>query len=165
MPFGTPMIWREPMHHSTDCYFCQTVVRGFSSKNKNKIIYPDCRSADEPLLHNSELPVPTSPNKIVLEDEDDNGETSNESELNDSDFEPGGCAKAFVEPKLFSKSDVNDLVRDLDLSKQNSKVLASRMQERRCLLKSAKVTSFRKRNELLSTFFDKENGIMFLQRY
>ena len=38
-------------------------------------------------------------------------------------------------PKFFTQSDLNDLVRDLDLSKDKSKILASRLQER-CLFTS-----------------------------
>lgn len=48
MPFGVPMKWGKPRNHRNDCYFCMTSVVGFSSKNKHKIKYPDCRSAVKP---------------------------------------------------------------------------------------------------------------------
>lgn len=169
MPFGIPMVWRKPQNHSTDCYFCQTIVRGFSSKNKNKIFYPDCKAADKPVPHSRELLVPTPPQSdeqddnlkppIELDEQDDSIDTTHDSELKDPDYVPEGLKKSVAEPKLFSQSDINDLARDLDLSKQRSEIFASRLQERHCLTKGARVTSFRKRNELLSMFFTKENGI------
>ncbi len=168
MPFGVPMVWREPQNHSTDCYFCQTIVRGFSSKNKKQIVYPDCRAADKPVPHSPELPIPTSPEiesddtePQIESDEDDKDTLLDDSDLNDPNYIPERLDKPVTEPKLLSQGDINDLARDLDLSKQLSEILASRMQERHFLAKGTKVTNFRTRNELLSTFFTKENGLCY----
>nr|XP_036219079.1 uncharacterized protein LOC118680996 [Bactrocera oleae] len=49
MPFTMPMIWSEPQNHENDCYFCMTSTRGFSKKNKNKIVYPNIPSAKRPI--------------------------------------------------------------------------------------------------------------------
>lgn len=38
MPFIMPMLWSEPQNHENDCYFCMTPTRGFSKKNKSKIV-------------------------------------------------------------------------------------------------------------------------------
>ena len=54
IPFAIPMVWREPSDHSTDCYFCLTDIKGFTSKSKRRITYPKVPSAMRPVLH-SEL--------------------------------------------------------------------------------------------------------------
>ena len=53
----------------------------------------------------------------------------------------------------FNQSQLNDLVRDLDLSKQADEILASRLNEKHVLHSSAKVSYFRKRGEHFITFF------------
>ena len=67
MPFGVPMVWREPKNHVNDCYFCMTKVAGFTKKSKHKITYPECESAIKPVRHNQDLLVPVPPSDIDIE--------------------------------------------------------------------------------------------------
>ena len=48
-------------------------------------------------------------------------------------------------PQEFNQFELNDLVRDLDLSKQAAQILASRLNEKHVLHSSAKVSFYRKR--------------------
>ena len=47
MPFGVPMIWREPTNHIDDCYFCMVppVSGGITKKKKRTVEYPNIPSA------------------------------------------------------------------------------------------------------------------------
>lgn len=53
-PFSSPMLWREPQDHTTDCYFCLSNVVGITSKHVKSLKYPDVSSVTKPipcLLH------------------------------------------------------------------------------------------------------------------
>ena len=57
------MVWREQVGHHSDCYFCMSMLSGFSQKNKFKMVYSDLK----PVLHNLGIPVPTPPAKSGIE--------------------------------------------------------------------------------------------------
>ncbi|KRY96484.1 hypothetical protein T11_9672, partial [Trichinella zimbabwensis] len=85
LPFGVPMVWREPQNHVDDCYFCLSNVRGYNAKNRKYISYPNLPSAIRPVPHGPDVPIPSPPDSmdtIVLSDEGSGRET-----ITDSDFE------------------------------------------------------------------------------
>jgi hypothetical protein len=45
LPFGIRMVWHESSDHGNDCYFCSCNVKGYNTKNKTEITYPNIRSA------------------------------------------------------------------------------------------------------------------------
>ena len=110
LPFAIPMIWREPRDHTSDCYFCMTVVAGFSAKNKDKIVYPDIPSAIKPVQHDATLPIPEPPLNIAFP-ETLSSSTSSASSSDDETF-LGDHGR----PHLIEQSELNDLIRDLNLS-------------------------------------------------
>jgi len=60
MPFAFPIVWREPKDHLFGCYFCLTNVKGFISKSKHTVKYPDLPSAMWPVPHSEHsVPKPT----------------------------------------------------------------------------------------------------------
>ena len=153
MPFATPITWREPKDHFQDCYFCLVNAKGFSSKHRKKIIYPNTDSALRPVPHEPSMPAPLPPedelaslaDKVVF-DEDSN---LSPSDSTGSEYEP----QEKLKPILFSQEQLSDLIRDLALSKQKVELLASRLQENNLLQKDVLVSHYRKCNTNLLTVF------------
>ena len=157
MPFAVPMIWREPKDHITDCYFCLTKISGFSSKNRNGIIYPNLDSAIRPVPHSESLPVPTRlPGDEV--DEDENNTTGDSSENMQMDPAYEGPS---AEPHLITQPELNDLVRDLGLSKNQSELLGSRLQGWNLLQASTNVTVYRNRDKEFAKYFTLDNELAY----
>ncbi|UYV77585.1 hypothetical protein LAZ67_15001631 [Cordylochernes scorpioides] len=138
MPFAVPMIWREPKDHSSDCYFCLTKTTGITSKSRHTVEYPDLPSAMRPVPHSDILPVPQPPENVIFSDDDSD---RREQQWDDTNFEVG----ALSEPHLLTQGDLNDLVRDLDLSKTQS----------------TKVFFFRNRQDECQDFFSQENDLVY----
>lgn len=163
MPFAAPMMWKKQRNHRNDCYFCMTSVTGFSAKNKNKIVYPSCQSASKPVLHGDNYPVPKTPNQVVK----DKALTANlevllisAEETKDPDYVPEeDCS----EPHMIDQSELSDLIRDLNLTKQKSELLASRLLQWRLLKTGTLVNFYRDRNKPLMQYFKKENSICYCQ--
>jgi hypothetical protein len=164
MPFAVPMIWREPKNHHDNCYFCIINTSGFSSKNKHKIFYPNLESALRPVAHDDSLPVPIPPddgNILIPEEEDGNTcieLRENESTLSDPEYIPSRAERT---SKKFSQSELNDLIRDLSLSKEKSELLASRLKEKDMLQMDVRVCQYRYRNKDLIRFFKMDGPLTY----
>jgi hypothetical protein len=159
MPFYIPMVWREPTNHVSDCYFCMTNIAGFSKKNKSAIVYPDCPSALKPVLHDAENPVPIKP----TDPNSTSDESTDEAEC-DAEAQEDASYEEEVDkdkPHFLTQADLNDLVRDLQLSKEKAEVLGSRLKQWNLLQPGTNVSHFRTRHATLSTFYAKEDNICF----
>lgn len=120
MPYTSPMIWKEQTDHVSDCYFCMTKISGYSKKTKDKIIYPDCKSAIKNVMCRNGMVIPTAPINMTTEDEINEYEISEKLD-SDSDYSPE--TKTERQPKLFGQGDLKDLVRDLKLPKDDAELL------------------------------------------
>ena len=119
LKFGIPMVWREPTNHVTDCYFCAIDVTGINRKNRSSLKYPDLESARRPVAHCDEIPVPVPGELTDISEEDFSSvEEYEEEELVVLDDDV---------PNPFLQKELNDLVRDLSLSKSSAELLASRL--------------------------------------
>lgn len=155
LSFGVPMVWREPTNHGDDCYFCMTNIRGFSKKNKYKIVYPQCRSAMLPAPHSEEIPVPIPPASL------DELESSSESANSPSEHDEDYTIKHDISPKLILQEDLDDLVRDLNLPKESAELLGSRLQERNFLAPGTTFAWYRHREQEFVRFFSSQGSLVY----
>ena len=153
LKFGIPMVWREPRNHVSDCYFCAIDVTGINRKNRKILKYPDLESARRPVAHSDECPVPIY--EILSEDSDNDSTASQESqEDEESDFSDDT-------PHPFSQNELNDLVRDLNLSKSSAELLASRLKEKSLLSHGTRITFYRNRHQEFLHFFFEEKDLVY----
>ena len=137
--FGIPMAWREQQNHFDDCYFCMVDISGFTSKTKSSISYPNLPSAIRPVPHSDVVPVPVfnkldSDSEEVEQNDDEKGDTRDE-DFNEIDSNV---------PQLFSQGVLNNLIRDLELSKRSAELLASRLKDKNLLASGRRVTIYTK---------------------
>jgi len=128
-------------------------ISGFSKKSKNKIIYPSLPSAMRPVPHSDDVPVPTPP--AVLQE----SESSSESMEGKSDYEY--TAEQDESPRLMSQGDLDDLVRDLYLSKESAELLGSRLKERNFLASGTTFAWYRHREQQFVNFFTTEDKLVY----
>jgi len=65
------------------------------------------------------------------------------------------------QPHFPTQDELNDLVRDLELSKSKAKLLGSRLKQWNLLEKNVRISSFRSRHQHLAPFFRKEDDLVF----
>jgi len=65
------------------------------------------------------------------------------------------------EPHLLSQGDLNDIVRDLNLSKKEAELLGSRLKDWNLLRQDTKVCFYHGRREEFKDFFSQEDGVVF----
>lgn len=158
LKFAIPMIWREQKDHHTDCYFCITDIKGYTQKTKKNIQYPNLPSAIRPVSHSLELPVPKPPSSVDLDSIQLEYSHSDSDELLISEYDP---EDSVLKPHLIEQGELNDLVRDLDLTKEKSEILASRLQQWNLLAPEVKVTEYRKRSKHLVTYFSTDGELCY----
>jgi hypothetical protein len=122
-------------------------VKGYNTRNKMGITYPNIRSAILPVPHKPEIPKPSHPENCDLLSPISDSEISG-SGKSDSDFQAETTAK---EPELFMQSEQSDLVRELGLLKDLAEISKSRLCEKTCSAKGCRTidTDIEKRKSFL----------------
>ena len=151
------MIWGEQKNHSTDCYFCLSDIKDINMKIREKGSYPNLASAIRPVLHGAEIPIPKLPADKAFLVQDNKLLSTNSS---DSEYVP---APSDQKPHLISQLDLHDLVCDLYLSKTQSELLASRLQQWNLLESNVCIMSLRNRNVEAAQFIDDVNQLCYYE--
>ena len=134
MPFAVPVVSREPSKHATDCYFCmvQPVSGVITKKNKWAIVYPNIPCALRPVPHGEGISVPEPPKEFTIDsDDEDEGESTSGSPEPPASTEPHvshGRSSA-PQPHILAQDELNDLFRDLELSKSKAELLGSKLKQ------------------------------------
>ena len=150
MKFAIPRIWRQPADHSSNCYFCMVdPTKRRTGKNAPQNVYPDIPSSIAPVPHRPELPVPTPP-KRDQPSSGDSSKSNSEEDIGDPDYDFTDAVEE-RRPYFPNQKDVNDLIRDLGLTKSNAELLTSRLKQWNLLDESVQVTDQRKRHQTFSS--------------
>lgn len=154
MRFGVPMIWRQPKEHEGDCYFCAAPdLTGKKKNEKGMVAYPHNTSAERPVPHSIELPVPKAPSSGKVEE--DNAYVDNEAKDPDyEDQEENNTHKP-------SQGEVDDFVRDLQMAKEKSEVCVARLRQWGLVQNGVKSSHYRTRDLPFSQFFSKNEKMVF----
>jgi len=130
-------------------------------------------SSSAPVLRGDQDPIPTPPVRPPKEEPSSSQSSGSKGSGSRPGSQPGSQpdSQGFLSdqpgssappaPVLFDQQGLNDLIRDLGLSKDGGELLTSRLEERNLLLKDVKVTSQRKRHEAFSQFFSFEDGFCY----
>jgi len=147
MPFVVPMVWREPSNHTTDCYFSMAppVSGGITKKKKWTVVYPNIPSALRPVPHGEGISVPEPPKEFIIDSHDED-----ECESTSGSPEPPASTEPHVshgrssasQRHILTLDELNDLVRDLELSNSKAELPGSRFKQWNILEKNARISSF-----------------------
>ncbi|CAN2390253.1 hypothetical protein PRIEUP_LOCUS289 [Pristimantis euphronides] len=150
------MIWREQKNHTNDGYFCSCDGKGYNSKWKHSITYPNLHSAIRPIPHGTDIPVPKAPATLEEIPSSDEGAIIPEPyDKLSSDFEDD------ARPNFFPQEEMNDLVRDLNLPKDAAELLGSRLKSRNVLLPRGSFSWFRHHEKEFIPYLAQEEKLVY----
>ncbi len=155
LAFEQPAIWRKQRNHFSDCYFC-LCKPCYGKHLKTKTKYANVSSVTLPTARKGPPPQCPLEGSVTFKSmllEESASALVNETTV----YEPA----ELMEPQLYDQARLNDLVRDLRLSKDDAELLASRLQENNLLDNSARVSYFRRRNDKFLDYFKEEDGLCF----
>ena len=146
-----------------DCYIFLVNVKGFNKKNNQQLQYPNIHSAMRPIPHSNKVSVPIFTKLPDIDEDQLRSSTSSTNSDDDDDEEQDIAHEAWNAGRvsLYSQSELNDLIRDLNCPKQSAEVLASRLQEKHLLRAGTNVSFYRNREENLRKYFQSDGQLVY----
>ena len=145
MPFAIPRIWREPINHQDNCYFCMVDISKYKkTKGRKKFVHSSIPSSIAPVNHGAELPIPQPLTTQAI--------SSTSSKDDDADFEVDtNCSSK--DPHFPNQDELDDLSRNLDLTKAKAEILSFRLKAWNLLAPSYKISKPRKRHVTFANLY------------
>ena len=107
-----------------------------------------------PILHSDEVPVPTFTKFLDIDEDQLRSSTSSSNSDDDNEKEDiAHEARNADQVSLYSQSELNNLIGDLNLPKQSAKVMVSRLQEKHLLKAGTSVSFYRNPEEKFRKYF------------
>ena len=129
-----------------------------TGKNVPAIVYPSIPPSIAPVPHSDQLPVPIP---IRCQDPVSADEsTTDEDDITIDDYVLNSNLEE-KKPYYPNLKDLNDLIRDLGLTKSNAELLTSQLKQWNLLDNSVQITEQRKRHQSFSNVFTMQNAICF----
>ncbi|KAF2902425.1 hypothetical protein ILUMI_03761, partial [Ignelater luminosus] len=121
MPFGVPRPWRD---HTIDCCFCVIDLSRYKKpQDRKKIKYPLLESTRAPISHS--VPLPPCSSTGTTKEEILNVANETQSDKDKVDYKSSEERHLL----LVTRTDLNDLVRALNLLIEKAKLLGSRLSQ------------------------------------
>ena len=158
--FNIPRLWLEPSNHLDDCFFCAVDLSRYKKCGKeggDNINYPNLPSSCAPRVNDCEL---IEFGSGIQESETFNIYDQNSSQ--ESCYSPPTkkqCISANIHKP--DQKELNDLIRDLGLTKEKGELLTSRMKSWNLVQQCVNVTVQRSRHAELSTFYCSEGNLCY----
>jgi len=127
------------------------VSGGITKKRKRTIVYPNIPSALRPVPHGEGISVPEPLKEFTIDSDDENeGESTSGSPEPPASTEPVTHGRSSTpQPQILILDELNDLVRDLELSKSKAELPGPRLKQWNLLQKNVRISSFRSRHQQL----------------
>lgn len=133
----------------------------YTTKSKGKSTYPSVPSLDPPIVQPDTRDTPDESTVNVEEDKTPQTTETCEQHQFDKLYDPELKSTDAKAPIPLNQDQLDDLTRDLGLSKEHSELLASRLKQNNLVTPEVRVTRYRIRETSIHQFFIEEPSICY----
>lgn len=163
LPFGIPMIWCDPgsPHNAANCYVCANPASKRNRLNRAAMIYKEVPSAQLPIPHSDNVPVPKRPSPEGIASSSGLDQFADQLSNDPTYILSGGDVQCnHIE---ITQLRMDTIIRRLKLSKRNALYLVGHLKAVNILAPDVKVVDYRDRSAQFFPFFtaNDENTIAY----